>query len=169
MWGDKIKLRAQMSVQDTLYSLRVVELIRGDEDGSQHIFFNKSKRLRQTLNNRIALLISHKSCETDLIFHIIDIETFENIVNLHSIRNNMNFTKSYDSWKVIVMKFLISSTWKRASCTTVVVRFVMTLRMEDLVIREKEVSGKRVRRGGGRGNVGVGVPVPNSERASGTY
>lgn len=53
MWGDKMKLRAQMSVQDTLYSLRVVELIRGDGDGFQHTSFNKSKSLRQTLDDRI--------------------------------------------------------------------------------------------------------------------
>lgn len=36
MWGDEMKLRAQMSVQDTLYTLRVVELIRRDEEVFQY-------------------------------------------------------------------------------------------------------------------------------------
>lgn len=79
MWGDKMKLRAQMSVQDTLYSLRVVELIRGDGNGFQHTSFNKSKNLRQALDDRVVFLILLESCERDMIFHIIDIKVLKNV------------------------------------------------------------------------------------------
>ena len=47
MWGDEMKLRAQMSVQDTLYSLRVVELIRRDEKIFQYTTRCISKNLRK--------------------------------------------------------------------------------------------------------------------------
>lgn len=33
MWGDEMKLRSQMSAQDTLYSSRVVESIREGPEG----------------------------------------------------------------------------------------------------------------------------------------
>lgn len=41
-------------------------------------------------------------------------------------------------------------------------RFVMTLRMEDLVMREKEVSGNRGKEGGGGGGGDAGVGVHRS-------
>lgn len=66
------------------------------------------------------------------------------------------------------MKFLISSTWKRefydsrAVCDDIKGRGFCNKRERDK--RERRKEGRWKRR-----YVGVGVPVPNSERASGTY